>query len=320
MKDFRAVLGQEGFGRVYKGWLKERSTSSYGDGELVIAIKRWNFDRRQGIEWESEVSFLGRLSHHPNLVRLLGIGRENNELFLVYESMQRGSLENHLFGKSSKVQPLSWDTRLKVMIGAARGLSFLHSLDTKIIYRDFKPSNILLDKTYNAKLSNFDLAKFGPSTDDETHVSTQVLGTPGYVAPESIATGHLYVKSEVYGFGIVMVEILTGKRITYIIKLCGQNQSLMEWLKSNLLSRMKMRRAMDPKLEGKYPSKLASQVAHLALRCIQTDPKVRPSMEEVVETLEQIEAANCGKLTHNDTKRRRTQSRAAQLHGRPDGG
>ncbi|MCH81359.1 putative serine/threonine-protein kinase Cx32 chloroplastic-like, partial [Trifolium medium] len=290
-RNFRpdTVLGEGGFGRVYKGLFKESAASKRGEG-LTIAIKKLNSDSRQGVaEWQSEVNFLGRLSH-PNLVKLLGFGREDGELFLVYEFLHRGSLDNHLFGRGSTVQPLSWDRRLKVMIGAARGLNFLHSLEKKIIYRDFKPSNILLDKAYTAKLSDFGLARSVPS-DDHTHVSTQVVGTCGYAAPEYIATGHLYVKSDVYGFGIVLLEILTGKRIGEIIRL-SKPKSLQVWLKSNLLNRAKSRSNMDAKLGGKYPPNLASQVAQLALKCIQIEPKVRPSMKEVVETLESIEAAN----------------------------
>lgn len=260
------------------------------------------------------MNFLGRLSH-PNLVKLLGFGREDSELFLVYEFMHRGSLDNHLFGRGSTVRPLSWDTRLKVMIGAARGLNFLHSLEKKIIYRDFKPSNILLDEAYTAKLSDFGLAKTGPSY-DHSHVSTQVVGTHGYAAPEYIATGHLYVKSDVYGFGIVLMEMLTGKRIGDIKHLC-EKKSLQDWLKLNLLNRGKMRMNMDVKLEGKYPPNLASKVAQLTLKCIQVEPKVRPSMKEVVETLEQIEAAN---EKPADNRKKTNHSRAVQLHGQPDGG
>ncbi|XP_004507916.1 probable serine/threonine-protein kinase PIX13 isoform X2 [Cicer arietinum] len=188
-KNFRldSVLGEGGFGRVFKGLIKKSSGSKRGEG-LTIAIKKLNSESRQGVaEWQSEVNFLGRLSH-PNLVKLLGFGREDGELFLVYEFMHRGSLDNHLFGRGSNVRPLSWDRRLKVMIGAARGLNFLHSLEKKIIYRDFKPSNILLDKAYTSKLSDFGLARSVPS-DDHTHVSTQVVGTCGYAAPEYIRTG-----------------------------------------------------------------------------------------------------------------------------------
>ncbi|XP_045811864.1 probable serine/threonine-protein kinase PIX13 isoform X2 [Trifolium pratense] len=305
------VLGEGGFGKVFKGLIKEGAESKKGGG-LTIAIKILNSHSRQGLaEWQSEVNFLGRLSH-PNLVKLLGFGHEDRKLFLVYEFQPRGSLDNHLFGRGSNVRPLSWDKRLKVIIGAARGLNFLHS--EKIIYRDFKPSNILLDKVYTAKLSDFGMARSGPS-DDHSHVSTQVVGTSGYAAPEYVVTGHLYVKSDVYGFGLVLMEILTGKQIGEIMRI-GEQTSLCDWLKSNLLNRAKSRSNMDPKLEGKYPPNLASQIAQLALKCIQTEHKIRPSMKEVVETLESIEAANDKPA---DNRKRTSNSREVQQHGQLDG-
>ncbi|KAL2504411.1 Protein kinase superfamily protein [Abeliophyllum distichum] len=206
------VLGMGGFGTVFKGWVDEKTLApaKFGTG-MMVAIKKLNSESIQGFEeWQAEVNFLGRLSH-PNLVKLLGYCWDEKELLLVYEFMQKGSLENHLFRRSSVIQPLSWDIRLKIAIGAARGLAFLHSSDKLIIYRDFKASNILLDGNYNAKISDFGLAKLGPSGGN-SHVTTRVMGTYGYAAPEYIATGHLYVNSDVYGFGVVLLEMLTGLR------------------------------------------------------------------------------------------------------------
>ncbi|KAL2338704.1 hypothetical protein Fmac_013150 [Flemingia macrophylla] len=316
-RNFRAdtVLGEGGFGRVFKGLIEDRAAKKSGEG-LTIAIKKLKSESMQGLaEWQSEVNFLGRLSH-PNLVKLLGFGREDNQLFLVYEFLHRGSLDNHLFGRGANVRPLSWDTRLKVMIGAARGLDFLHSLEKKIIYRDFKPSNMLLDKTYTVKLSDFGLAR-SVASPDQSHVSTRIVGTMGYAAPEYVATGHLYVKSDVYGFGVVLVEVLTGKRISDILRLC-EKMPLRDWIKSNLLNRGKIRSIMDAKLEGKYPNNLALRLAELAIKCIQAEPKVRPSMKEVVETLEQIEADN--EKPADNSRKRITRSRPVQLHDQPDGG
>lgn len=145
-KNFKSdtVLGEGGFGKVFKGWLEGKTPSRSGHGS-VIAVKKLNSESFQGFEeWQSEVNFLGRLSH-PNLVKLLGYCWEDEELLLVYEFMQKGSLENHLFGRGSAVQPLPWDIRLKIAIGAARGLVFLHTSEKQVIYRDFKASNILLD-------------------------------------------------------------------------------------------------------------------------------------------------------------------------------
>ncbi|XP_038977615.1 probable serine/threonine-protein kinase PIX13 [Phoenix dactylifera] len=236
---------------------------------------------------QSEVNFLGRLSH-PNLVKLLGYCWEDKELLLVYEFMAKGSLEHHLFRRAAACQPLSWSLRLKIAIGAARGLAFLHASETKIIYRDFKSSNILLDSNYNAKLSDFGLAKNGPS-DGDSHVTTRVMGTRGYAAPEYIATGHLYVKSDVYGFGVVLLEMLSGQRALDPNRPSGK-QNLVDWAKPFLADRRKLASLMDPRLEGRYRSKGALQAAQLTLRCLAGDPKRRPSMEEVVQTLEHIEA------------------------------
>ncbi|KAK3003769.1 hypothetical protein RJ639_019607 [Escallonia herrerae] len=287
-RNFRqdTVVGEGGFGKVYKGWL-EKANSRNGSGS-VVAIKRLNSEGLQGLEeWQSEVNFLGRLSH-PNLVRLLGYCWEDKELLLVYEFMQKGSLENHLFPRGSAVQPLPWDLRIKVLIGAARGLAFLHTSKKQVIYRDFKASNILLDGSYNAKLSDFGLAKLGPSA-SESHVTTRVMGTYGYAAPEYIATGHLYVKSDVYGFGVVLVEMLTGLRVLDTNRPNGQH-NLVDWVKPFIANRKKLKNIMDSRLDGKYPSKAAVHIAQLALACLAPEPKTRPSMEEVVETLVQVDA------------------------------
>ncbi|KAL6522483.1 putative serine/threonine-protein kinase pix13 [Orobanche minor] len=291
-RNFRndTVLGEGGFGKVYKGWMIDDRPSSGSGGGTVIAVKRLNSESMQGFqEWQSEVNFLGRLSH-PNLVKLLGYGWEEQELLLVYEFMQKGSLENHLFGRGSAVHPLSWDIRLKILIGAARGLAFLHASDKKVIYRDFKASNILLDGSYNSKISDFGLAKNGP-TASKSHVTTQVLGTYGYAAPEYVATGHLYVKSDVYGFGVVLVEMLTGLRTLDQTRPSGQH-NLIDWIKPHLSDRRKLKHIIDSRLEGRYPSRSALHTAQLALKCLENEPKNRPAMQEIVETLERINSAN----------------------------
>ncbi|XP_073001507.1 probable serine/threonine-protein kinase PIX13 [Typha latifolia] len=283
------VLGEGGFGRVYKGWVDEKTLNPTKTGVgMVVAVKKLNPESVQGLqEWQSEVNFLGRLSH-PNLVKLLGYCGEEKELLLVYEFMAKGSLENHLFRRGGPLQPLSWSLRLKIAIGAARGLAFLHSAEKHVIYRDFKASNILLDTYFNAKLSDFGLAKNGP-TGGDTHVTTRVMGTYGYAAPEYVATGHLYVKSDVYGFGVVLLEMLTGLRALDNNRPSGQH-NLVDWAKPYLSDRRKLARLIDPRLEGQYPSKGALQAAQLTLRCLAGDPKSRPSMKEVVDILEDIES------------------------------
>ncbi|KAJ1384499.1 Serine/threonine-protein kinase, active site, partial [Sesbania bispinosa] len=181
-----SLIGQGGFGHVYKGWINEQSLEAARPGSgMIVAVKKLKPEGFQGHkEWLSELNYLGQL-HHPNLVKLFGYCLDGDSRLLVYEYMPKGNLENNLFCRG--VRSLPWATRIKVAIGAAQGLTFLHDSEQPVIYRDFKPSNILLDLEFNAKLSDFGLAKAGP-TGDLTHVSTQVLGTEGYAAPEYIAT------------------------------------------------------------------------------------------------------------------------------------
>ncbi|MED6152710.1 putative serine/threonine-protein kinase pbl10 [Stylosanthes scabra] len=190
-KNFRpdSVLGEGGFGSVFKGWIDEHSMAATKPGiGMIVAVKRLNPDGLQGHkEWLAEINYLGQLQH-PNLVKLIGYCLEDEHRLLVYEFMPKGSVENHLFRRGSYFQPFSWNLRMKIALGAARGLAFLHSTEVQVIYRDFKTANILLDTNYNAKLSDFGLARDGP-TGDRSHVSTRVMGTRGYAAPEYLATG-----------------------------------------------------------------------------------------------------------------------------------
>lgn len=280
------IVGVGGSGRVFKGWVNEDTyaPSRFGIG-MAVAVKKSNPDSYRGLqEWQAELNFLGKY-RHPNLVRLLGYCSEENQFLLVYEYMQKGSLENHLFRKGQ--EPLRWELRLKIAIGAARGLAFLHTSE-KVIYRDFKTSNILLDSAYNAKLSKFGLAKVGP-INGNSHVTTNVMGTYGYVAPEYVATGHLYLKSDVYGFGVVLLEMLTGLRAVDTNRPHGE-RSLVDWLRPSLHKKKELKKIMDPGLGDLYPLKAACQAAELILKCLESDPKNRPSMEEVLVTLEKINA------------------------------
>uniref|UniRef100_M1ARC5 non-specific serine/threonine protein kinase n=1 Tax=Solanum tuberosum TaxID=4113 RepID=M1ARC5_SOLTU len=190
-RNFRpdSVVGEGGFGSVFKGWVDEHTLAASKPGTgIVIAVKKLNQEGWQGHrEWLAEINYLGQL-HHPNLVNLIGYCLEEDHRLLVYEFMPKGSMENHLFRRGSYYQPLSWSLCMKVALGAARGLAFLHNAETKVIYRDFKTSNILLDSDYNAKLSDFGLARDGP-IGDQSHVSTRVMGTYGYAAPEYLSTG-----------------------------------------------------------------------------------------------------------------------------------
>uniref|UniRef100_A0A0D9X333 non-specific serine/threonine protein kinase n=1 Tax=Leersia perrieri TaxID=77586 RepID=A0A0D9X333_9ORYZ len=288
MSDLRAAtknfgsnsfLGEGGFGCVYKGWIDEitLAPTKPGVGKMV-AIKKLKKESFQGHkEWLAEVTYLGQL-HHENLVNLVGYcsDSDSNKL-LVYEYMLRGSLENHLFRRGT--QPLSWPMRVNIAVDVARGLSFLHGLENPIIFRDLKSSNVLLAGDYRAKLSDFGLARNGP-TGDKSHVSTRVVGTRGYAAPEYVATGHLSVKSDVYSFGVVLLELLTGRRAA------DGDVMLVEWARPYIGDRRKVSRVMDTRLGGQYPKRQAHDVAALAMRCLHHDPRHRPAMPEALQHLQ----------------------------------
>lgn len=286
-RNFRpeSLLGEGGFGCVFKGWVEENGTAPVKPGTgLTVAVKTLNLDGLQGHkEWLAEINYLGNLLH-PNLVKLVGYCIEDDQRLLVYEFMPRGSLENHLFRRSL---PLPWSIRMRIALGAAKGLSFLHEEALKpVIYRDFKTSNILLDSDYNAKLSDFGLAKDAPD-EGKTHVSTRVMGTYGYAAPEYVMTGHLTSMSDVYSFGVVLLEMLTGRRSMDKNRPSGE-QNLVEWARPHLLDRRRFYRLLDPRLEGHFSIKGAQKVTQLAAQCLSRDSKIRPKMSEVVEVLKPL--------------------------------
>ncbi|KAI3470738.1 hypothetical protein Pfo_027401 [Paulownia fortunei] len=320
-RNFRpdSVLGEGGFGCVFKGWIDEHTFKAAKPGTgMVIAVKRLNQEGFQGHkEWLTEINYLGQL-YHPNLVKLVGYCLEDEHRLLVYEFMPRGSLENHLFRRTSYFQPLSWNLRMKVALGAAKGLAYLHGPDAKVIYRDFKSSNILLDANYNAKLSDFGLAKDGPM-DGKSHVSTRVMGTYGYAAPEYMATGHLTARSDVYSFGVVLLEMLTGRRVLDKNRPHGE-QNLVEWARPYLASKRRVLRVMDARIEGQYSPSGALRAATLAIKCLAIEPKYRPTMDEVVKALEQLQDTGSVK-TEEAQKHRRTcaedSSRKTAAYPRP---
>lgn len=320
-RNFRpdSVIGEGGFGCVFKGWIDENTFKAAKPGTgMVIAAKRLNQEGLQGHkEWLTEINYLGQL-YHPNLVKLIGYCLEEEHRLLVYEFMPRGSLENHLFRRTSYFQPLSWNVRMKVALGAAKGLAYLHSPEAKVIYRDFKTSNILLDTNYNAKLSDFGLAKDGPK-DGQSHVSTRVMGTYGYAAPEYMATGHLTARSDVYSFGVVLLEMLTGRRVLDKNRPHGEH-NLIEWAKPYLASKRRVLQVMDTRILGQYTPSVALKATTLAIKCLATEPKYRPKMVEVVHVLEQLQDTG---IVRNEEieKQRRTStkdgSRKAASYPRP---
>lgn len=278
------MLGGGGFGNVYKGFIPENLGK--GIDSVTVAVKVHDGDNSfQGHrEWLAEVIFLGQLSH-PNLVKLIGYCCEDEHRVLIYEYLARGSVENNLF--SRVLLPLSWSIRMKIALGAAKGLAFLHDAERPVIYRDFKTSNILLDMDYNAKLSDFGLAKDGP-VGDKSHVSTRIMGTYGYAAPEYIMTGHLTPRSDVYSYGVVLLELLTGRKSLDKTR-PAREQNLTDWAIPLLREKKKMLNIVDPRLEGDYPIKGVNKAAMLAYHCLNRNPKARPLMRDIVDSLEPLQ-------------------------------
>ncbi|CAM8937273.1 unnamed protein product [Rhodiola kirilowii] len=277
--DPAALIGEGGFGRVYKGTIP--STNQ------VVAVKKLDRNGFQGNrEFLVEVLMLSLL-HHPNLVNLVGYCAEGDQRILIYEYMANGSLEDHLLDLDPSKKPLDWNTRMKIAEGAARGLEYLHDkADPPVIYRDFKASNILLDEDFNPKLSDFGLAKVGP-VGGKTHVSTRVMGTYGYCAPEYALTGQLTTKSDVYSYGVVFLEIITGRRVIDTNR-PTEEQNLVTWAQPLLKDRRKFTLMADPLLEDKYPIKGLYQALAVAAMCLAEEDSTRPLISDVVTAVEYL--------------------------------
>ncbi|KAK9283280.1 hypothetical protein L1049_011516 [Liquidambar formosana] len=280
------MIGEGGFGGVYRGVI--RSTED-PHNKTDIAVKQLSRRGLQGHkEWVTEVNVLG-VVEHPNLVKLVGHCAEDDERgiqrLLIYEYMPNRSVQDHLSNRFQ--EPLPWATRLRIAQDAARGLAYLHEgMDFQIIFRDFKSSNILLDEKWNAKLSDFGLARLGPS-DGLSHVSTAVVGTIGYAAPEYIQTGRLTSKSDVWSYGVFLYELITGRRPMDRNRPKNE-QLLMDWVRPHLSDVKKFQLILDPRLGGKYSLKSAQKLAAIANRCLVRNSKTRPKMSEVLETLNGI--------------------------------
>ncbi|KAE9599049.1 putative protein kinase RLK-Pelle-RLCK-VIIa-1 family [Lupinus albus] len=274
-------IGEGGFGNVYKGYLKSI--------DQTVAVKQLNREGTQGTrEFFAEVLMLS-LVKHPNLVRLLGYCAEDDNRTLVYEYMSNGSLEDHLLGKDKET--LDWQRRMKIAEGAARGLEYLHNgADSSVIYRDFKASNILLDDDFNPKLSDFGLAKLGPI---EGTRQTRVLGTLGYCAPEYASSGQLSTKIDIYSFGVVFLEIITGRRVIDTAR-STEEKNLIDWATPMFKDRMKFTLMADPLLKGNFPVKGLFQALAVAAMCLQEEPDTRPHMDDVVTALTHLTAQKHG--------------------------
>ncbi|KAF6139345.1 hypothetical protein GIB67_021555 [Kingdonia uniflora] len=280
------LLGGGGFGSVYKGIVSKDLREGFQALQVAVKVHDGDNSFQGHREWLAEVLFLGQLSH-PNLVKLIGYCCEDEHRVLIYEYMPRGSVESNLY--SRVLLPLSWSLRMKIAMGAAKGLAFLHDAKKPVIYRDFKTSNILLDMDYNSKLSDFGLAKDGP-VGDKSHVSTRIMGTYGYAAPEYIMTGHLSPRSDVYSFGVVLLELLTGRKSLDKSR-PAREQVLADWALPLLREKKKLLNIIDPRLEGDYPIKGVHKAAMLAYHCLNRDPKSRPLMRDIVDSLEPLQVA-----------------------------
>ncbi|KAI8549301.1 hypothetical protein RHMOL_Rhmol06G0015100 [Rhododendron molle] len=288
----RSLSGKSWESRGQKGnvarsfTFRELATATRNFREIV-AIKQLNLDGHQGNqEFIVEVLMLSLL-HHPNLVTLIGYCTDGDQRLLVYEFMSMGSLEDHLFDVEPDKEPLSWSTRMKIAVGAARGVEYLHcKANPPVIYRDLKSANILLDENFNPKLSDFGLAKLGP-VGDNTHVSTRVMGTYGYCAPEYAMSGKLTLKSDIYSFGVVMLELITGRKAIDSTQKPGE-QNLIVWARPFLKDKRKFVQLVDPLLQGRFPLRSLHHAVAITAMCLQEHAHFRPLIGDIVVALEYL--------------------------------
>nr|GEY42800.1 receptor-like protein kinase FERONIA [Tanacetum cinerariifolium] len=326
--DESLVIGRGGFGKVYRG------TIFNGSATVLAAIKRLDPNSNQGApEFWAEVEMLSKL-RHCNLVSLFGYCNDEEEMILVYEYMPNGTLEDHLHKLRT---PLSWVQRLKICVGAGRGLHYLHTgtgIDVGVIHRDVKTSNILLQESWAAKISDFGLSKIGPTNQFMTYVNTLVKGTFGYFDPDYYATGNLTRKSDVYAFGVVLLEVLcrpTNQFMTYvntlvkgtfgyfdpdyyatgnltrksdvyafgvvllevlcrkraIFNIDGEASNLANWAQESI-KEGSLKNIIDFDIRGQISPKCSKEFVRITERCLHSSPKQRPTMTEVLFSLESI--------------------------------
>nr|XP_043635472.1 putative cysteine-rich receptor-like protein kinase 23 [Erigeron canadensis]XP_043635473.1 putative cysteine-rich receptor-like protein kinase 23 [Erigeron canadensis] len=271
------VVGKGGFGKVYKGKIR------IGTTHVDVAIKRMDLMSNQGAaEFWAEVEMLTKL-RHAHLVSLIGYCNHEEEMILVYEYMPSGTLEDHLYKLHP---PLSWLERLKICVGAARGLDYLHTgtgIEVGVIHRDVKTSNILIHESWAAKISDFGLARIGPINQPSTYVNTLVKGTFGYIDPNYFATGKLTRKSDVYAFGVVLFEVLCQKRPLDRSFECG----LVTWIQESI-KEGNLKQIVYPGIRNEISLKCLKGFARIAERCLDFHPNQRPTMTEVVFSLESL--------------------------------
>ncbi|KAM3694463.1 hypothetical protein ACJW31_07G059700 [Castanea mollissima] len=271
------ILGRGGFGKVYKGRL--------ADGSLV-AVKRLKEERTQGgeLQFQTEVEMIS-MAVHRNLLRLRGFCMTPTERLLVYPYMINGSVASCLRDRPESQSALDWPIRKRIALGSARGLAYLHDhCDPKIIHRDVKAANILLDEEFEAVVGDFGLAKLMDYKD--THVTTAVRGTIGHIAPEYLSTGKSSEKTDVFGYGVMLLELITGQRAFDLARLANDDDvMLLDWVKG-LLKDKKLEALVDADMQGEYVDAEVEELIQVALLCTQGAPMERPKMSEVVRMLE----------------------------------
>ncbi|KAG8364122.1 hypothetical protein BUALT_Bualt19G0094000 [Buddleja alternifolia] len=272
------ILGIGGFSEVYKGQL--------ADGTLV-AVKRLKKERTLDgalLQFQTEVEMIS-MAVHPNLLRLRGFCMTPTERLLVYPYMPNGSVASWLRERPESVPPLDWRIRKRIALGSARGLAYLHDhCDPKIIHRDVKAANLLLDEDFEPVIGDFRLAKLMDYND--THVTTTVCGTIGHIAPEYLSTGKLSEKIDVFSYGVMLLELITGQRAYDLARFVNDDDvMLLDWVK-RLLKEQQLETLVDPDLKGNY---IDEDLIQVSLFCIQFSPTERPKMSEVVRMLEGLE-------------------------------
>ncbi|XP_010935639.1 putative serine/threonine-protein kinase isoform X2 [Elaeis guineensis] len=280
----RNKIGRGGFGTVYKGTLT--------NGEAV-AVKVLSAESRQGLkEFLTEIDTITNV-RHPNLVELIGCCVEGSNRILVYEYVENNSLDRALLGPNSDTTKMNWATRSAICLGTARGLAYLHEeLEPPIVHRDIKASNVLLDRDYVPKIGDFGLAKLFP--DNVTHISTRVAGTTGYLAPEYALHGQLTKKADVYSFGVLVLEIISGRSSSKTVW-SEMGKYILEWT-WHLYEQGRLKELVDPALE-EYPEDEVVRYMKVALFCTQAASVRRPSASQVVEMLSRPIRLNEKELT-----------------------
>ncbi|KAG6419407.1 hypothetical protein SASPL_121629 [Salvia splendens] len=268
------IIGEGGYGVVYRGRLV--------NGSEVAVKKLLNNLGQAEKEFRVEVEAIGHV-RHKNLVRLLGYCIEGVQRMLVYEYVNNGNLEQWLHGAMRQQGSLTWEARMKVLLGTAKALAYLHeAIEPKVVHRDIKSSNILITDDFNAKVSDFGLAKMLES--GESHITTRVMGTFGYVAPEYANTGLLNEKSDIYSFGVLLLEAVTGRDPVDYARPANE-VNLVEWLKM-MVGHRRAEEAVDPSLEVRPTIRALKRALLVALRCVDPEWEKRPKMSQVVRMLE----------------------------------